>query len=362
VNADPAAIVVPCVDLDRAVSACQAVGFRLDAIGPADEPTWAELSRPGLRLVVDAAADPSSGPSLRLRADEVARWPDRPGLAIEVQPWSGPEGHPAGADGRGGAGPEVPATVPRFTVGHEADGDWKEGRAGMRYRDLVPGRYGGAYIGSHIHVPEGGPVPDYVHHHDIVHQLIFCHRGWVRVVYQDQGPPFVLEPGDCVLQPPGIRHRVLETSDDLYVVEVGCPAVHRTSVDHDLELPNQALEPARRYGGQGFARHVAAEAAWLPAGEPGLEQQLTGLAEASNGLVSVRRLRGRPLAADLAHDEDFRLVFVTDGSATLTTPDGAPVALREGSCATIPGGAGYHLSGDDDTVVLDVMATDPHRV
>jgi quercetin dioxygenase-like cupin family protein len=40
--------------------------------------------------------------------------------------------------------------------------------------------------------------------------MIYCHRGWVRVVYEDQGEPFVMHPGDCVLQPPGIRHRVLE--------------------------------------------------------------------------------------------------------------------------------------------------------
>ena len=41
------------------------------------------------------------------------------------------------------------------------------GRAGMVYRDLIPDRLGGAFIASHITIPEGGPVPDYVHHHDI---------------------------------------------------------------------------------------------------------------------------------------------------------------------------------------------------
>ena len=82
----------------------------------------------------------------------------------------------------------------------------------MRYRDLVPGRLGGRYIASHIEIPDGGTVPDYVHFHDVVFQMIFCAAGWVRVVYEDQGEPFVLHAGDCVLQPPLIRHRVLEAS------------------------------------------------------------------------------------------------------------------------------------------------------
>eukprot|EP00971_Amphidinium_carterae_P098931 1956427-Amphidinium_carterae.1 len=31
----------------------------------------------------------------------------------------------------------------------------------MQYRDLVPGRIGGALIASSIHIPAGGAVPDY---------------------------------------------------------------------------------------------------------------------------------------------------------------------------------------------------------
>ena len=75
----------------------------------------------------------------------------------------------------------------------------------MYYRDLIPGRYGGRFIASHIRIPAGGPVPDYVHHHSVEFQLIFCVNGWVRVAYEDQGEPMVLNPGDCFLQPPHIR-------------------------------------------------------------------------------------------------------------------------------------------------------------
>ena len=118
----------------------------------------------------------------------------------------------------------------------------------MQYRDLIPDRQGGRYIASHIRIPDGGPVPDYVHFHEIRFQLIYCYRGWVRVVYEDQGEPFVMNAGDCVLQPPLIRHRVLESSAGLEVVEIGVPAVHATHVDHERALPTPAAttraEPA----------------------------------------------------------------------------------------------------------------------
>ena len=83
----------------------------------------------------------------------------------------------------------------------------------MHYRDLVPSRLGGAMIASHIRIPDGGPVPDMVHFHKVGFQLIFCIRGWVDVVYEDQGGPRRLAAGDCFIQPPRIRHRVLEASD-----------------------------------------------------------------------------------------------------------------------------------------------------
>ena len=134
----------------------------------------------------------------------------------------------------------------------------------MRYRDLIPDRQGGRFIASHIHVPDAGPVPDFVHFHRVAFQMIYCYKGWVRVVYEDQGPPFVLQAGDSVLQPPRIRHRVLESSPGLEVIEIGCPANHETFADHDLPLPTPTARPARDFGGQRFVRHEAAAADWLP--------------------------------------------------------------------------------------------------
>jgi hypothetical protein len=53
-----------------------------------------------------------------------------------------------------------------------------------------------------------------------------------------------MHPGDCVLQPPQIRHRVLEREPGLAVIELTCPAEHPTRADHDLRLPNARLDPS----------------------------------------------------------------------------------------------------------------------
>jgi quercetin dioxygenase-like cupin family protein len=188
------------------------------------------------------------------------------------------------------------------------DARWEVGRAEMLYRDLVPDRDGGRLIASHIRIPAGGPVPDYVHFHTVSFQLIYCWRGWVRVVYEDQGPPFVLAAGDCVLQPPGIRHQVLECSPGLEVVEVTSPALHQTSADPHLALPTAALRPERSFGGQRFVHHRAAAASWQPTG--GLAERDLGLAAASGGRVAAR------VARVLAPGELIGplFVFVLDGA------------------------------------------------
>ena len=191
-----------------------------------------------------------------------------------------------------------------------------QGRAGMLYRDLIASRMGGRYIASHITMSEGGPVNDWVHYHRVALQLIYVRRGWVRVVYQDAGEPFVMREGDLVLQPPGIRHQVLESSAGLEVVEVSAPAVHATYADHNLKLPNGS-NPGRIYGGQYFLRHVAADTPWSSADE-GLAQ-LTDVGVASSGLAEVRTLRprgGNTLSFGGQHGE-LIFGFVLDGSAVL---------------------------------------------
>lgn len=187
-----------------------------------------------------------------------------------------------------------------------------EGRAGMEYRDLIPDRLGGLLIASHIRIAAGGEVPDYVHYHKLLFQMIYCRSGWVRVVYEDQGPPFTMRPGDCVLQPPEIRHRVLEASAGAEVIEVSAPAVHETWVDHDLKLPTTVINRDREFSGQRFARHVAAEAGWIQ--QDGIEYRDTGIGAATSGSADVRVMRlGAGIKVDIASNATTFL-YILDGS------------------------------------------------
>lgn len=109
------------MDLDATiVFYTQALGFRLDMIMPADSPRIAVVSGYGIAVHLAVAGDRTA--------------------------------HMPGSTG----GQETELVICRAD-----DSDaWVEGRAGMQYRDLIPGRLGGRVIASHIRIAEGGPVPD----------------------------------------------------------------------------------------------------------------------------------------------------------------------------------------------------------
>jgi quercetin dioxygenase-like cupin family protein len=294
------------------------LGFRLHAIFPADDPAEALLVGHGLRIRLQRGP---AGSPLRLRCRDL----------------------------------ELPALAPQFMLARHDAATWTEGRAGMRYRDLIPGRQGGRFIASHIVIPDGGPVPDYVHWHLVRLQLIYCKRGWVRVVYDNQGPPFVLEAGDCVLQPPGIRHRVLESSPGLEVVELSCPAEHETHVDHTLSLPSPTIDRERRYAGQRFVHHRAATASWERVPGSGFERRDLGIAAATDGLAHVHVLRPRDselAALSLAHEGELSFSFVLDGDATLACAGQPEQLLSAGDAVALPPGLAAQLRTSSPTFRL----------
>ncbi len=224
-----------CQNLDQAIEAFTLeCGFRLDAISPADSPSRAELSDPSGQVSLTLLAPRAAG-------DPTAR-PDGPDR-------SGDEAGRVGNDG--------------FEISRLSDRDWGVGRAAMHYRDLVSSRLGGAVIASHIRIPDAGPVPDRVHYHEVDFQLIFCLNGWVRLVYEAAGEPFVLHPGEAILQAPTQRHRVLEASAGLEVLEVSSPAEHPTRFDHNLELPT-AKSPQPAFGGQPYVHFRQQDRVWYP--------------------------------------------------------------------------------------------------
>ncbi|MCA9729751.1 MAG: cupin domain-containing protein, partial [Candidatus Eisenbacteria bacterium] len=266
-------------DLERVVDYfTNTLGFHIALVFPADDPRETVVVGHGLRLRL-CRGEATGGLTVRVPAARItdasrAQQDAPPGVRLELDPEPWPV--------------RLPESRPVFARSPHAAGAGNPGRAGMLYRDLIPGRQGGRYIASQISIPQGGAVPDYVHFHEVHFQMIYCHRGWVRVVYEDQGPPFVMEAGDCVLQPPGIRHRVLESSPGLEVIELSSPAEHVTRADPELDLPTPSLLPGRVFHGQRFLWFRAASAGAVSrSSHPGFAATSLEMADATAGVAAA---------------------------------------------------------------------------
>ena len=311
--------------------------MRLDMIYPADNPEIAVLSGHGLRLRIQKGAPEAPG-TLRILTDDPNGFADGKrelvapnGTRIEIDELNPPL--------------VLPETKHAFVVRRLADqAPWIIGRAGMEYRDLVPSRLGGAMIASHIRVPDG-PVPDMVHYHKVGFQLIFCIRGWVDVLYEDQGGMRRLTAGDCFIQPPEIRHRVMHAADGIEVVEIGVPAEHITEIDHEMELPTAQERPDREWQGQRFVHSLAKDGVFAPFRIPGFEARDTTINENTKGVASVMVARPSGGASPWTrHDCDILFNFVMAGSMVLEGEGKDPYRLEPGDAFVVPPGMATRYS------------------
>jgi quercetin dioxygenase-like cupin family protein len=119
----------------------------------------------------------------------------------------------------------------RFSVSHAATADFvADGlRPYFEYRDLGVRESTGARAVMHVIRARGGHgATGEWHRHAVELQLVYVLRGWVRFEYEGVGE-VRLEAGACVHQPPGIRHREIEHSADLELIELVLPADFRTT-------------------------------------------------------------------------------------------------------------------------------------
>ncbi|WP_438955195.1 cupin domain-containing protein [Cognatiyoonia sp.] len=325
------------------------LGMRMDTIFPADDPTTATFSGHGLNIRIEKGVAVEPG-VLRILTDDVAGFADGAtelmapnGTRIEIAPLT-----PVA---------DVPVVEHEYQVRRLRDeAPWVIGRAGMHYRDLISSRLGGAIIASHIRIPDGGPVPDQVHYHTVGFQLIFCYRGWVDLLYEDQGEMMRLHAGNCVTQPPGIRHRVVYASPDIEVIEVGVPAEHVTTIDHEMELPNGMVNPDREWDGQKFVHHEKDKAVWTPFRIPGFKSRDTGISAGTKGVAGIHVAQFEAgVTAPTVHDADIHFTFVMEGRMTLQA-DGQPSSeLEAGDAFVIPPGlATHYVDCSDDLELLEV--------
>ena len=113
----------------------------------------------------------------------------------------------------------------RYRVAHARDAYWDEGlRPHFKYRDLGMVEATKGKVRAHVIAPTSPcQGPGEVHHHALDFQMVYVLKGRARMHFEGIGE-VVMEAGSCMYQEPGIKHAVLEYSDDYTVIEITIPA------------------------------------------------------------------------------------------------------------------------------------------
>ena len=127
-----------------------------------------------------------------------------------------------------------PAPTPqRFVFSHSKDEDFAGGglRAYARYRDLgITAATSGLAVAHVIRfVPPCTVDARQWHTHDVEFQMVYVLKGWIKTE-MDGHPAETMRVGSAWIQPPRIRHRVVDYSDGCEVLEVVLPADFPTNL------------------------------------------------------------------------------------------------------------------------------------
>jgi Cupin domain len=120
-----------------------------------------------------------------------------------------------------------PRPKQKFTVSHHNEADFQSGlRSYANYRDLgiSPATHG--MVQAHVirFVPPCRPEEvSKLHYHDVDFQMVYVLKGWIKSKFDGEGE-IVMRTGSCWIQPPRIKHAVLDYSDDCEVLEIILPA------------------------------------------------------------------------------------------------------------------------------------------
>jgi len=118
-----------------------------------------------------------------------------------------------------------------FIANHFTPDSFEEGlRSYAKYRDLGIAAATNGMVQAHVIKMVGPCDPAVVskeHYHDVEFQMIYVLKGWMKGAYGDAGVVMMRE-GTCWLQPPKIRHTVLDYSDDCELLEIIMPAEFET--------------------------------------------------------------------------------------------------------------------------------------
>jgi mannose-6-phosphate isomerase-like protein (cupin superfamily) len=117
-----------------------------------------------------------------------------------------------------------------FIVSHHREEDFDAGlRTYAKYRDLGVAKATRGMVQAHVirMVPPCDPaVVSKRHYHDVDFQMIYVLKGWMKGEYE--GKEITVREGSCWIQPPRIKHTVLDYSDDCELLEIILPADFET--------------------------------------------------------------------------------------------------------------------------------------
>ena len=116
----------------------------------------------------------------------------------------------------------------RFNVNHFRAEDFRTDglRSYAQYRDLGMSKATNGLLQAHVIrlIPPCDPaVVSKRHYHDVHVQMIYVLKGWIRSEFEGQGE-VTMRAGAAWLQPPRIKHTVLDYSDDCELLEIILPA------------------------------------------------------------------------------------------------------------------------------------------
>lgn len=130
------------------------------------------------------------------------------------------------------AATKSPRPKQAFVASHLREEDFKTDglRAYAKYRDLGIAKATNGLAVAHVirFVPPCRPEEvSKLHTHDVEFQMIYVLKGSMTTELEGQGA-ITMKAGSCWIQPPRIKHKVLDYSDDCEVLEIVLPADFKT--------------------------------------------------------------------------------------------------------------------------------------
>jgi hypothetical protein len=137
----------------------------------------------------------------------------------------------AAAAGKRRHKPKTPPRKQTFVASHHAPDAFEQGlRRYAQYRDLGIAAATNGLARAHVikMVPPCDPAEvSKRHYHDVTFQMVYVLKGWIKSEFDGAGVVTMRE-GSCWLQPPKIKHTVLDYSGDCELLEIILPADFET--------------------------------------------------------------------------------------------------------------------------------------